>query len=84
MAINVSGAQYQLQIQALKQEKMQTESEIKLLADRSSEWQLKVYRLMLVINAEIANKHFKEINSGLLLPDRIVSAVSLMVSTGRL
>ena len=78
--MSVSGSQYQLQIQALRQEKNQTEDEIKVLADRSSEWQLKVYRLILVINAEIANKHFKEVNSELLLPNRISSAVALMVS----
>jgi len=79
--MSVSGAQYQLQIQALRQEKSQTEDEIRGLADRSSEWQLKVYRLMLVINAEIANKHFKETNSDLFLPNRIISAVALMVSS---
>lgn len=74
-----TGLYYLQQMEALRQEKVKLGDEIKLLIEQSSEGQQKVHQLMSAVNAEIANRHFKEINSELMLPSRISSAISLMV-----
>lgn len=77
--MSVSGSYFLQQIQSLKLEKIQRLEELRNLSDISSGRHQQVYGLMLAINAEIANKHFKEVNSDLTLPYRIGSSVSLMV-----
>jgi len=74
-----TGLYYVQQMEALRQEKVKLGDEIKLLIGQSSEGQQKVHQLMSTVNAEIANRHFKEINPELMLPSRINSAISLMV-----
>lgn len=75
-----SSLYYVQQMEALRQEKVRLGDEIKQLIEQSSEGQQKVHQLMSAVNAEIANRHFKEINPELMLPSRISSAVSLMVT----
>ena len=75
-----SSLYYVQQMEALRQEKVKLGDEIKQLIEQSSEGQHKVHQLMSAVNAEIANRHFKEINPELMLPSRINSAISLMVT----
>lgn len=73
------GGNFLQQIQAAKAEKAQTIEQLKVLDEKVAEQHHKVYSSLLGINAEIANKFFKESTSDISFSARISSAVALMV-----
>ena len=76
---NAGGGNFVQQIQAQKAEKARTNEQLKVLEDKAAEQHQIMYNSLVGINAEIANKFFKESNSDISLSARILSAVTLMV-----
>lgn len=77
--MNVLGGNVVQQIQIQKAEKAQTIEQLKALEEKASEQHQSMYSAVLGINAEIANKFFKELNSDISFSSRMSSAVNLMV-----
>lgn len=67
-------------IQLQKAEKSVIVEQLKKLEDNTSEQHQKMYSAMLGINAEIANKFFKDTTSEIAFSSRMLSAVTLMAS----
>lgn len=77
-----SGNTYVQLIQGLKLEKIETLEEIRTLKDELDTAQHTAYSVLLKLNAEIANKYFKEVDHEVPFNSRIKSAVTLMVING--
>lgn len=77
--MSLSGSNYVQLIQGLKAEKVQTIEDTRQLRDELDRVQGNAYNIVVQLNAEIANKYFKEINHDIPFSTRINAAVSLMV-----
>lgn len=76
----MNGSTYLQLIEAQKLEKYQTAEQIRKLRLGLDEAQRNAYQALLKLNAEIANKCFKEISHDMPFSSRISSATTLMVS----
>jgi hypothetical protein len=79
--MNINGNAYVQLIQAEKQEKLETLENIRKLKAEVESAQREAYAAVLKLNAEMANKCFKEPSHDIPFCERVTSAVSLMVGT---
>jgi hypothetical protein len=79
--MNINGNAYVQLIQAQKQEKLETLENVRKLKAGVESAQREAYAAVLKLNAEMANKCFKEPSHDIPFCERITSAVSLMVRT---
>lgn len=75
----LSGSDYIHLIESKKAEKLLTTEQLSKLQDKCTRVQSDLYNTSLKLNAEIANKYFKEINHEIPITNRISSAIVLMV-----
>lgn len=81
--MNFNGGNFVQQIQIQKAEKARTIEQLKALEEKASEQYQSMYSAVLGINAEIANKFFKELSYDISFSSRVSSAVNLMVKLSR-
>ena len=79
--MSLNGNNYVQLILNLKAEKAQIVEDTRQLKDELDRVQANAYNTVVQLNAEIANKYFKEVNHDIPFSTRISAAVSLMVKS---